>query len=71
MASLQVKLAKITLLTDRDLSAATAWGLRVPGAESPSPGTFVVGRDGLVQWRRLEDKGVDWPTYPELTAALH
>jgi hypothetical protein len=71
MASLQAKLIQITLLTDLDLSAATAWGLHVPGAESPSPGTFVVSRDGLVQWRRLADKGVDWPTYPELASALH
>lgn len=71
MASLQAKLTQITLLTDLDLSAAAAWGLRVPGAESPSPGTFVISRDGLVQWRRLADKGVDWPTYPELASALH
>jgi len=71
MAALQTKLAKITLLTDLDLSVTTAWGLHVPGAESPSPGTFVVGRDGVVQWRRLADKGVDWPTYPELAVALH
>jgi hypothetical protein len=31
----------------------------------------VVGRDGVVQWRRLEDKRGDWPTYAELAAALH
>lgn len=67
---LQAKLAKITLFTDLDLSATTAWGLRAPGAEHPSPGTFVVSRDGVVQWRRLEDKNSDWPTYPELAAAL-
>lgn len=67
---LQAKLAKITLFTDLDLSATTAWGLRAPGAEHPSPGTFVVNRDGVVQWRRLEDKNGDWPTYPELAAAL-
>jgi alkyl hydroperoxide reductase subunit AhpC len=67
---LQAKLAKIPLFTDLDLSATTAWGLRAPGAEHPSPGTFVVNRDGVVQWRRLEDKNGDWPTYPELAAAL-
>lgn len=70
MAALQTKLAKITLLTDLDLSTAAAWGLRQPGAEHPSPGTFVIGRDGAVQWRRLEDKRGDWPTYPELATAL-
>jgi len=59
------------LLTDLDLSTTTAWGLHVPGAESPSPGTFVVGRDGVIRWRRLEDKRGDWPTYPELAAELH
>ena len=71
MAPLQTKLAKITVLTDPGMPTITAWGLRVPGAESPSPGTFVVGRDGIVQWRRLEDKRSDWPTYLELVAALH
>jgi hypothetical protein len=44
--------------------------LHVAGAEAPSPGTFVIGRDGLVQWRRLADNHGDWPTYPELAAAL-
>jgi peroxiredoxin len=67
---LQAQLTKIPLFTDLDLSATTAWGLRPPGAEHPSPGTFVVSRDGNVQWRRLEDKNGDWPTYPELAAAL-
>ena len=67
---LQAQVAKIPLFTDLDLSATTAWGLHAPGAEHPSPGTFVVNRDGLVQWRRLEDKNGDWPTYPELAAAL-
>jgi hypothetical protein len=67
---LQAKLAKIPLFTDLDLSATTAWGLHAPGPEHPSPGTFVVSRDGVVQWRRLEDKNGDWPTYPELAAAL-
>jgi peroxiredoxin len=70
MAELQTTLAKITLLSDLDLSVTAAWGLRAPGADSPSPGTFIVARDGLVQWRRLEDKRGDWPTYPELAAAL-
>lgn len=70
MAELQATLAKLTLLSDRDLSVTTAWGLHVPGAEAPSPGTFVVSRDGLVRWRRLGDQRVDWPTYPELAAAL-
>lgn len=70
-AALQAKLPKITLLTDPGLTAVTAWGLRAAGAEEPSPGTFVIGRDGVVQWRRLEDSRGDWPTYPELTAALH
>lgn len=71
MASLQPKLAKITLLTDLDLSATTAWGLHSPGAENPNPGTFVVDRDGAVQWRRLADSRGDWPTYAEVASALH
>jgi peroxiredoxin len=70
-AVLQAKLPGITLLTDPDLAGATAWGVRVPGAEHPSPGTFVIGRDGVVTWRRLEDQRGDWPTYPELAEALH
>jgi peroxiredoxin len=71
MASLQAKLARITLLSDLDLSAATAWGLHAPGAENPEPGTFVVDRAGIVQWRRLEDPRGDWPTYAEVASALH
>jgi peroxiredoxin len=71
MASLQPKLARIALLTDLDLSVATAWGLHAPGAENPEPGTFVVDRAGVVQWRRLEDKTGDWPTYAEVASALH
>jgi peroxiredoxin len=70
MASLQPKLAKITLLTDLDLSASTAWGVHERGAENPSPGTFVVSRDGVVAYRRLEDSRGDWPPYREVAAAL-
>jgi len=71
MAALQTKLPRITLLTDPDLVAAAAWGVREPGAESPSPGTFVIGRDRVVQWRHLGDSRGDWPSYPEVAAALH
>jgi peroxiredoxin len=71
LAALQPKLPRLTLLTDPGVAASTAWGVHVPGADSPSPGTFVVGRDGVVQWRHLEDKRGDWPTYAELAAALH
>lgn len=70
-AALQAKLPRITLLIDPGVAAATAWDLHVPGADSPSPGTFVVGRDGSVQWRHLGDKRGDWPTYAEVAAALH
>ena len=70
MATLAAQLPRLTLLTDPELATVAAWGLRVPGAESPSPGTFVVTRDGAVQWRHLEDKRGDWPTYAELAAAL-
>jgi peroxiredoxin len=69
--ALQAKLPRITLLTDLDLSTSTAWGLHSPGAENPEPGTFVVDRDGVVQWRRLADNRGDWPTYPEVASALH
>jgi hypothetical protein len=71
MAALQAKVPGVTLLTDPGVAASTAWGVHVAGAENPSPGTFVVGRDGAVQWRRLEDRRGDWPTYAELAAALH
>jgi peroxiredoxin len=70
MATLQAKLPRLVLLTDPDVAAATAWGVRAAGADHPSPGTFVVGRDGLVRWRRLEDARGDWPSYAELAAAL-
>jgi hypothetical protein len=71
MAALQAKAPGVTLLTDPGVAASTAWGVHVSGAESPSPGTFVVSREGVVQWRRLEDSRGDWPTYAELAAALH
>ncbi len=70
LAALVPRLPNVRLLTDPGLVAATAWGLRVPGAEAPSPGTFVVGKDGVIAWRRLEQPHSDWPTYAELTAAL-
>jgi hypothetical protein len=71
MVSLQPRLPRITLLTDLDLSATTAWGLHSPGAENPDPGTFVVGQGGVVAWRRLGDSSGDWPTYAEVASALH
>ena len=69
-AALQAKLPRLLLLTDPTVAAATAWGVRVPDADNPSPGTFVVGRDLVVRWRRLEDARGDWPTYAELAAGL-
>lgn len=69
-AALSPKLPGITLLTDLKLTAATAWGVHEAGAEAPSPGTFVVSRDAIVGWRRLGDERGDWPTYPEVAAAL-
>ena len=65
MAALQSK------LPDPQLTAATAWGAHTPGAEIPNPATFVVGRDGVVQWRRLGDERSDWPAYAVVAAALH
>lgn len=69
-AALQTRLPRLLLLTDLDVSASTAWGVRAVGADNPSPGTFIVGRDGIVRWRKLEDARGDWPTYAELAAAL-
>jgi peroxiredoxin len=69
-SALEHKVQGVALLSDLDLSASAAWGLRAAGADSPSPGTFVVGRDGKITYRRLEDPSGDWPTYAELAAAL-
>jgi hypothetical protein len=69
MAALQTRLPRIALLTDPGLVTSAAWGVRVPGAESPSPMTFIV-RDGRIRWRRLATAQRDWPTYPELLVAL-
>jgi len=71
MASLQAKLPVMKLLTDPQYTVCDAWGVHFPGAESPSTGTFVVDRDGNIQWRRLGDDKNDWPTYAEVVAALH
>ncbi len=70
MRDLQPKLPGVTLLTDLTMKASEAWGLRVTGAEHPSPGTFVVTRDGTVTFRRLADANGDWPSWDELAAAL-
>lgn len=70
-ASLAPKLPAMTLLTDPQYTVCDAWGLHVQGAESPSPGTFVIDGDGNVQWVHLGDDKSDWPTYPEVAAALH
>lgn len=70
MGSIQPKFPEITLLTDLGLTNSDAWGLHAAGAENPSPGTFVVARDGAIKWRRLGDSRGDWPTYPEVAAAL-
>lgn len=69
-AALQARFPRLLMLTDPDVSASAAWGVRAVDADNPSPGTFVVGRDGIVRWRRLEDARGDWPTYAELAAAL-
>lgn len=70
LASLVPRLPSVTLLADPGLVATTAWGLRVAGAEAPSPGTFVIA-GGAITWRHLEGPAGDWPTYAELSSALH
>jgi hypothetical protein len=57
-------------LTDLDLKASEAFGLHIPGSEHPSPGTFVIDKSGAVKWRKLEEKGKDWPTYDEVAVAI-
>ncbi len=69
-AALQTDLKRITLLTDLGLKASAAFGLAIPGADHPSPGTFVIDRGGVVKWRKLEEGGKDWPTYDQVAAAL-
>jgi peroxiredoxin len=71
MASLQAKLPAVKLLSDQGYAVCEAWGLHVAGAESPSPATYVIDRDGNVVWRHLGDDTNDWPTYPQVAAALH
>jgi hypothetical protein len=70
MAALQTKLQGVRLVSDPKLVASDAWGVHEPGAESPTPATFVVGGDGVIQWRKLPDSHGDWPTYDELVAAF-
>ncbi len=67
---LQQTLPGVILLTDLKLESAAAWGLREPGAEQPSPATFVVDSTGAIRWRKLGDSRGDWPTYAELAAKL-
>jgi len=70
MAALQTTLPAITLLTDLPLAGLRAWGVLTAGAEHPSPATFVIGKDGVVSWRRLLEASGDWPSYGELARAL-
>jgi hypothetical protein len=58
------------LLTDPNVKAAAAWGVHEPGAENPTPSTFVVGSDGVVRWRKLPDDKGDWPSYADVASAL-
>jgi hypothetical protein len=70
MAALQTELAGVRLLTDPKFQAADAWGVHVPGADSPSPATYIVGGDGMILWRKLPDSHGDWPSYDELAVGL-
>jgi hypothetical protein len=70
MRDLQKTVIGVTLFTDPGVKVSDAWGLKVQGAEHPSPGTFVVTKDGTVTWRRLEEAGKDWPSWSEVAAQL-
>jgi len=70
MAALQTKLPGVTLVSDAKFLASDAWGRHIQGADSPSPATYVVDGNGVIEWRHLPDQNGDWPTYAELTAAL-
>src|SRR5882724_9866996 len=70
MAALQTTLPSISLVSDRTLAASKAWGRYIEGADSPTPATFVVDRDGVIAWSHLPDANGDWPTYAALAATL-
>jgi peroxiredoxin len=70
MAATQTRLPQILLATDLALVGIKAWGAIIPDAEHPSPATFVVGKDGVVKWRRLLEPEGDWPTYADVARAL-
>jgi hypothetical protein len=71
MAALQTRMPKLQLLSAvRDLATVAAWGVLLPGAEHPSPATFVVDRTGAVRWRYLLHASGDWPTVAQLVKAL-
>jgi len=69
MAALQTTLPALRLVSDLRLDGLRAWGTLIPGAEHPSPATFVVV-DGKVTYRRLLEATGDWPAYAELARAL-
>jgi len=70
MAALQTKVAGITLLADPALTTIRMWGALLPGAEHPSPVTFVVNKDRQIRYRHPLDVDGDWPRYSDLAAAL-
>jgi hypothetical protein len=69
MAALQTKLPRVRLLSAK-LPAVAAWGALLPGAEQPTPMTFIVGHDGVIRWRYLLQPAGDWPGFAQLAAAL-
>ena len=71
MAALQTKFPRVRLLSAvRALPAMTAWGVLMPGAEHPSPATFVVDRAGFVRWRYGLQSTGDWPAVTGIIQAL-
>ncbi len=70
MAALQTRMRGIVLLTDPGLTVLRAWGALLPGAEHPSPITFVVRRDERISYRHPLDEHGDWPPYANVFDAL-
>ena len=58
------------LLSDPKLVAITAWGVRMEGGDIAVPATFVVRKDGRIQWRYVGETQADFATDETIRAAL-
>ena len=61
---------RFPLLSDADLSVATAYGVAMEGRDIAIPAVFVVDRQGLIRFRKIGEDAADRASPDELLAEL-